>query len=119
MSGGQHTGKCGELFTGTRVRFHDDRHMDILNQIVTLFLIHTCVCVCVSGCVGVCVCVCACVCVWGGGACVMSWQTTPPPLGRRSPLLRTRGIFDPPTWGGYRGLVVGVVDCGPTKNIPL
>ena len=27
--------------------------------------------------------------------------------------LRTRGIIDPPTWDGHRGLVVGVFDCGP------
>ena len=33
-----------------------------------------------------------------------------PPLGRRSPPPppKTRGIFDPPTWGSHRGLVVSV-----------
>ena len=28
--------------------------------------------------------------------------------------LKTQGIIDPPTWGGHRGLVVGVFECGPT-----
>ena len=32
------------------------------------------------------------------------------------PPLRTRGIFDPPSWGGHRSLVVGVFNCGPTTN---
>ena len=36
-----------------------------------------------------------------------------PPIGTPPPL-RTRGIIDPPTWGGHLGLVVGVFDCGPT-----
>ena len=35
-------------------------------------------------------------------------------IGRRSPSLRTRDIIDRPTWGGHRGLVVGVEKCGPT-----
>ena len=38
----------------------------------------------------------------------------PPPIGRRFPMLRTRSIIDSPTWGGHRGLVVGVFDCVPT-----
>ena len=34
---------------------------------------------------------------------------------RRSPIReKIRGIIDPPTWGGDRGLVIGVFDCGPT-----
>ena len=32
------------------------------------------------------------------------------------PPLRTRGIFDPWNWGGHRGLVVGVFNCGPTSK---
>ena len=43
-------------------------------------------------------------------------EKTPPPPG-----LGTRGIIDPPTWGGHRGLVVGVFDCGPIgrlSNLP-
>ena len=30
------------------------------------------------------------------------------------PPLRTQGVIDPLTWGGHRGLVVGVYDCEPT-----
>ena len=40
--------------------------------------------------------------------------SSPPPIRETTPLLRTRGIFDPPTWCGHRGMVVGVFDCGPT-----
>ena len=36
-----------------------------------------------------------------------------PPIGRRSP---PPGIFDAPTWGGHRGIVVGVFDCEPTVH---
>ena len=36
-----------------------------------------------------------------------------PPLGRGSLLLRTLGIFDPLTWDGHCGLVVGTFNCGP------
>ena len=28
-------------------------------------------------------------------------------------MLRTRGIFDPRTWGGHLGLVDGMFNCGP------
>ena len=45
----------------------------------------------------------------------------PPPNREKIPPLRTRAIIDPPTWGGHRGLVVGVFDCGPTgrlSNLP-
>ena len=49
------------------------------------------------------------------------FSQTIPPNREKIPPLRTRAIIDPPTWGGHRGLVVGVFDCGPTgrlSNLP-
>ena len=43
-------------------------------------------------------------------------QTTPPPSIREKipHPVEEPGIFDPPTCGGHRGLVVDVFNCGPT-----
>ena len=45
---------------------------------------------------------------------LLSQIDNPPNREKIAPIDPGYNIIYPPTWGGHRGLVVGVFDCGPT-----